>query len=666
MIPFSFQKGNKVAGCEDAPPIADSKYTVVCDGLGGAGASKHTVLEEESGKHITRTSAYLGSRIVCECVNAYYEQNIFELLTMLRTQDKAFAINGFLSGLKNQISSVFEMKMQKWGITPSQKRALKDFPTTLASAIYMPLGKVTVVLAIWAGDSRVYVLMPQKGLQLLSLDDAKNAEIEMNSASEMTNCISASNMYRLNYAVYELKGPGIVFCCSDGCFDFIQSPLHFEWLLLHTILEYMPNSCGEDLGTKFADCVRDNMYKTIGDDTTMAGIIVGMDSSLQMKTFYQGRMTESGELAVSMNEQLKELKKLQSERDTAKKTCRLLEEKVISSIHEEVCIALKSSNANSMLQSRLMAMPCYSVYMQKVNKIEKEIEDECRSEMRKMQEISYQTKNVCRNMLICDFLKWQRQMDDQRSGSALWGQLSMRLQETTGLTQSNQAYTNPMRAKQYFLTCIEMYNHPYFKEIVDLPVLPDDEIEKYIQLQTGLLKKLIVLLDNSDLLFGNLWSQAYFLTELFAKDRNQCDRSDQFEGQFKQAMSNPHNCQFVSNLSARKIAEYNDREKDIDKKRERLLKKKQTLQENISEEFWIDYKDDILEWIMYESEVNIRTLFANTTVSIDRLISYIQAKKSLTMINQKIEMAQSAVDKIWQFYKGNYQLFSQITEKGVC
>ena len=81
----------------------------------------------------------------------------------------------------------------------------------------------------------MYVLSPTKGLQLLSLDDAVNADREMNSASEMNNCISAGNAFRLNYSIFEMDEPGIVFCCSDGCFDYLPSPLHFEWLVLHCL-----------------------------------------------------------------------------------------------------------------------------------------------------------------------------------------------------------------------------------------------------------------------------------------------------------------------------------------------------------------------------------------------------------------------------------------------
>lgn len=666
MIPFSFQKGNKVAGCEDAPPVAGPVYSVVCDGLGGAGATKHTVLEGEEKKAVTRTSGYLGSRIVCDCVNKYYAQNIVELLTRIKTQDKAAAVNFFLSTLKDQIIATFSEKMQKWDIEPSRSKTLKDFPTTLASAIYIPYADGVTVLAVWAGDSRVYVFTPQKGLQLLSLDDAKNAESEMNSTSEMTNCISASNSFWLNYALYDFKDSGIVFCCSDGCFDYLQSPLHFEWLLLHTILECMPDITGEGLGNVFAESVRDNMYKTIGDDTTMAGVIVGMNSSRQMKSFYRSRMTESGKLAVNLNEQLKELKKVQTERDAAQKTCRLFEEKVLSSICAEVCIALKPGNVNFKLKSQLMTLPCYIEYDQKEQRIKKEIEEECASEIQKIEEVSYQIENVCRNMLVCDFLKWQRQTDHQGGDSSFWSQLPMFSLKNRGLIRENQAYVTPMRAKQFLLTCIEMYKHPYFREISFLPALSDDEIEKYIQSQVGLLEALVVILDNADLSFNDLWSQAYFSTEYFSIERNQCDQNTQFEVLFERAMNDPRSCQFVSDLSARKIAEYQEQRNGINAIRNRFTKEKQKRLEGVMEEFWLDHKNEILEWIMSETEINLRSLFGHTSVPIDKLISYVQAKKTLAMINQKIEVAQAAVDKIWEFYKVDFRLFSQVIEKGVC
>ena len=95
--------------------------------------------------------------------------------------------------------------MAKLGIDPmlTRNKTLKIFPTTLASALYFQDGERMKILAIWAGDSRVYVLSPTKGLQMLSLDDAVNAEVEMKSASEMNNCISAGNPFRWNYSIFD-------------------------------------------------------------------------------------------------------------------------------------------------------------------------------------------------------------------------------------------------------------------------------------------------------------------------------------------------------------------------------------------------------------------------------------------------------------------------------
>lgn len=667
MIPFSFQKGNKATGCEDAPPIANLAYSVVCDGLGGAGSTKHTVLEGMPEKPVIRTSGYLGSRIVCDCVNTYYAQNINDLFAAANDNLIKDNVSSFLLALKEQIISAFDANIQKWSITRSHSKTLKDFPTTLASALYYPHSNGVTVLAVWAGDSRVYLLTPQNGLQLLSLDDAKNAENEMNSTSEMTNCISAGNAFRLNYALYELNGPGIVFCCSDGCFDYLQSPLHFEWLLLHTILECMPNSINNELGTALAESIRDNMYQSIGDDTTMSGIIIGMNSSSMMKDFFLDRMSESGKHAIAMNNCLKELKTVQNERDAAQKTCRLFEEKIISSVHDEVCLALKSYNYNPLLQERLISMPCYEEYMQRKWMAEKEINDECVAEVQKTQELAYKIRNVCRSMLICDYLKWQRRVDELGGTlSTFLGQFPTFPTKIRGQAQNGQAYANPARARQYILACIEMYKHPCFMEIVSLSTFPNDETEKNIQSQLDRLEELLTILNNSDSLFTDLWSQAYFSTDFFSKERYQCDQDSQFDVLFEQAMNSPKSYQFVSELSARKIAEYHEQVNRIDAIHEKYEKEKHRRLANIPEEYWLNHKDEILEMILSENEIALRSLFGNTTMQTERLVSYAEAKKTLARINNKIEAAQTSVDRIWNIYKDEYQLFRQITEKGAC
>lgn len=639
MIPFSFQKGNKIAGCEDAPPIANFTYSVVCDGLGGAGSTKHTVLMDGFEAPSVRTSGYLGARIVSSCVDTYYAQNAASLFTTIDEYNRQETISVFLNVLKTKINSQLEEKMQSWGIKPSHSKTLKNFPTTLASAIFVPHARGVTILAVWAGDSRVYVMTPQKGLQLLSLDDAKNAESEMNSTSEMTNCISSGNAFHLNYAFYELNEPGIVFCCSDGCFDYLQSPLHFEWLLLHTMLEYLPDSAGAELGVTLAESICNNMYKTIGDDTTMAGVIVGMDSSSQMKSLYQNRMIQSDKLAIDMNSYLKELKRIQNERDAAQKTCRLFEGKILSLIHQEVCFALQPDNPSSLLRTKLLSMPCYTEYVKMERAIDQDIEKEREAEFQRLQAMTTEIKSICRSMLIRDYLNWQRKA---------------------------QFKTDPSKATQLIMTCIEMFKHPCFKEVVSRPSYQNIETDEIIQTQISQLESLMGILENSDRLFEDLWSQAFFSTDVFINERCQYEANSQFDTLLDYAIYNPQSYEFVSELSARKIMEYHERRNGYVIIQEKYENERKRRLKTVPEEFWMSHKDEILEMVLSENEATLQFLFGNTTVKMEQLISYIEAKKTLVEINTKIGKVQFGVDRIWDEYKTDYQLFKRITEKGVC
>lgn len=664
IIPFSFQKGNKVAGCEDAPPITCLMYSVVCDGLGGAGSTKHTVLEKDAVEPVTRTSGYLGARIVSKCVAEHYSGNAEALFSAFNDQNIAENIQAFLGMLMEKIIAAFDENMRKWEIKPSHSKTLKDFPTTLASAIYYPYADGITILAVWAGDSRVYVLTPKKGLQLLSLDDAQNAENEMNSTSEMTNCISAGNHFRLNYALYKFNEPGIVFCCSDGCFDYLPSPLHFEWLILHTIYEHLPDSEGDKLGKALAGSIRDIMYETIGDDTTMAGIIVRIESSNQMKKIFRNRLDESDKLAIDMHESITKLKQVQNEKDAAQKKCRLSENKIFLSVHDAVCRALQAGSAGSMLRSKVMKMACYEEYRQREVAIEQEVDNKCEIELQKLRDTVHQTKKVCRDMLICDYLKMQS-ADEQKGGSSsLLG--TFRLQKNRESTYNGWSNSSLMQAKQVILACINMYKHSYFRAVVPLPEIKADEADKYIQSQIGRLEAVLTLLETSELSFLDLWIQAYYSTDFFTKERNLCSNNPRFDTVFKQVLDNPESYGFVSTLSIRKIAEYSEQSKGLAAVREKYRKEKQRKVANIPEEFWANHKVEILDAILSESEFALRNLFGNTDVQIEQLLSYTEAKKTLEQIDKKIADIQCSIDRIWNEYKKDYQLFKQATEKGVC
>ncbi len=651
MIPFEFQKGNKVSGCEDAPPIANEAYAVVCDGLGGAGSTKHTVLEENAESLSERTSAYLGSRIVSDCVSSYYSRHMSEFATMLSVPDRGDRIKDHLEALKGEIEAAFEEHMEKWKIEPSQGKTIKNFPTTLASAMYFQQEDKLTVLAVWAGDSRVYVFSPQKGLQLLSLDDAKNAENEMNSTSEMTNCISAGNEFRLNYAVYEMSGPGIVFCCSDGCFDYIKSPLHLEWVILHAMLECMPGGTDKELGTVFAESIRDNVYRSIGDDTTMAGIIVGIDSDVDMKALYKERMEHFGTQATEMNKALEELKGYQNERDASQKICRLSEGKIAGLVHDEFCTSIKEQFDGTKPQSRLICAAWELTYMQKKEEIEQMLGAECEAEMQKVYDRAEQIRDACRDMLIRDYIKGQRQKE---------------VAKLKGHGRTGPAFSNLAAARTIIMACIEVYKHPEFSKVVQVELVPEEQRGIFAQSQVGRLEKIFNMLNVSDPLFEDLWGQAYFSTGFFEKEREDYSRSSEFEEFFKQALKNPRKCSGVCELTIKKIIEYHRQREKVKEIKEKYEKEIDSRLTAVAEECWTAYQEDILKSFMSEDETTLQLRFKNTDFPMERLMAYVNAQKTLLQIDDKIQGAQSRVEEIWTQYKDEYQLFKKIEEKGVC
>lgn len=655
MIPFEFQRektGRSPGGCEDALPVANEAYSVVCDGLGGAGMTKHTVLEDGAESLSERTSAYLGARIVSECVNSYYNRHHDELATIMSVRDRGERVKVLLEELKSEINDAFQLYMEKWQIEPSLGKTKKTFPTTLASAMYFPQEDKLTVLTVWAGDSRVYALSPQKGLQLLSMDDAVNAENEMNSASEMTNTISAGNSFRLNYAIYEMDEPGIVFCCSDGCFDYRPSPLHVEWLILKTVLEYMPAAEGKDLGVAFAESMRDTIYPApVGDDTTMAGIIFGIDSDKAMKELYQKRMAEFDGLAIGMNEALNELKGSQDERDASQKTCRLLEGKIASLVHDAFCVTMKAKLESTDTHSSLLCAPWELACVQKKEEMEKLLDEECDAETEKIKVQAEDTRDACRDMLVLDYIKWQREQETAKG---------------KGLGKSGPTFATTLAAKNTIMAWVELYRHRDFSKVVSIKSIPEDEIGKYIQSQVARLEELLKTMKEANPLFEELWGQAYYSTENFAKERNRIKEDAKFNDFFKRVLKNPKEFPPISELTTNKIREYHKQCDKVNEIKEKFVKEKENRLDGILEECWNAHQKDFLKSFISEDETTLRLRFESTTFPMDRLMDYVNAQKSLTQIDDKIKDAQNRVEQIWTEYKAEYQLIRKIDEKGVC
>jgi hypothetical protein len=117
----------------------------------------------------------------------------------------------------------------------------KSFPTTLACAEVRVATRQSTphvdVRAVWAGDSRVWVLTPESGLQQLSRDDVSITDPleQLRQDPPMNNVVSASVGFTLREHTATLTGPCLVVCATDGVCGYVNSPGEVELLVLRAL-----------------------------------------------------------------------------------------------------------------------------------------------------------------------------------------------------------------------------------------------------------------------------------------------------------------------------------------------------------------------------------------------------------------------------------------------
>jgi len=249
----------------------DAGMLAVFDGCGGAGARTH---DYYSGK----TEAYMASRL---CAGAFYD--LFRSRFQEGWTGAAFAREVLQPETVARLVQYQPPKVE--GSIQIRGSMVRTLPTTAAAAIMEPAEDGCVkVTAVWAGDSRVYVL-DQMGLAQLTVDDATVTDPMLNIYEDgiLKNTFASDRPVRLNVSEVVVKPPFMVLAATDGCYGYVTTPMEFEALLLKTL-------AGAASVAQWEQDLADAISSFAGDDHALVMAAYGYDKFEKLKQSLRPRL----------------------------------------------------------------------------------------------------------------------------------------------------------------------------------------------------------------------------------------------------------------------------------------------------------------------------------------------------------------------------------------
>ena len=302
----------KIEGAgEDAQPLlivgqSGSAWVGAFDGLGGAGKRRYPVKDTE----------WTGARIASYTARWAVRSWILRRGQYLTPAETSCILDELDTEVKQSLKMMNDrLPVSGPVITGS---AIRAFPTTMAvGLIEAPEEHKARIRAIWAGDSRVYLLSPHQGLVALTTDHVRdnNPDSNRTSDSPMTNLLSASVPFYMEETMWQGQFPVITFAASDGCFEYFGSPMQFEAAILSTLED-------ADTPAGWSQAMTSLLAAVAGDDCTMSLVAVGWPTFEALKASFIRRYAyvralaaELGEFADKIHQEQDQINALQAQID---------------------------------------------------------------------------------------------------------------------------------------------------------------------------------------------------------------------------------------------------------------------------------------------------------------------------------------------------------------
>lgn len=361
------EKNIKQGKGEDAPAVSENGILIICDGTGATGQSVH-VLPDGT----TATSARLGARRVSEVTKKYLEDHYEEITESVNDADR-------LKSLIQQLGDCIRDGLDEYATNNNLQltvmgRSFKLLPTTLAAAVYKVYDDHIDVVALSAGDSRVLLWEPDKGLHQLSVDDVAAGYDAFSDTSNTDNCVSARNDFKINYVVHRTENlKCIIFATSDGFTDPIK-PFEQECFLLSWvgqctgILDGENNNLSNAIGNALV-----GMGFTGKDDCSIAGDIIGYNSDEEIEVSIRNRF----ETAKAIMDKYRGLNKESRELTASYQNSERTRQMTLSSVKNKIETTLLNSadlllaanyDKNPDVYKFLSKQPCINAEIQSIHK----------------------------------------------------------------------------------------------------------------------------------------------------------------------------------------------------------------------------------------------------------------------------------------------------------